>query len=87
MAVFSPVESTAIYPEWFRVIMFPCMFGSFVSALAYALIDKRWLRRRIPFMANQTYGRSLLVSAALLGVSIFLLIVLVVIITATDSFA
>lgn len=87
VAVFSPVESTAIYPEWFRVIMFPCMFGSFVSALAYALIDKRWLRRRIPFMANQTYGRSLLVSAALLGVSIFLLIVLVVIITATDSFA
>lgn len=87
VAVFSPVESTAIYPGWFRVLMFPCMFGLFVSGVSYALMDKRWLRRRIPFMANQSYGRSLLVSAALIGASFAFLVLLVVIILITNSFS
>ncbi len=87
VAVFSPVESTAIYPGWFRVLMFPCMFGLFVSGVSYALMDKRWLRRRIPFMANQSYGRSLLVSAVLIGASFAFLVLLVVIILITNSFS
>lgn len=87
VAVFSPVESTQIYPGWFRVLMFPCMFGLFVSAIAYALIDKRWLRRRIPFMADQTYGRSLILSAKMLGVAAAILLLLVFIIMVTNSFA
>lgn len=87
VAVFSPVESTQIYPGWFRVLMFPCMFGLFVSAIAYALMDKRWLRRRIPFMADQTYGRSLILSAKMLGVAAAILLLLVFIIMVTNSFA
>lgn len=87
VAVFSPVESTQVYPGWFRVLMYPCMFGLFVSAVAYALIDKRWLRRRIPFMADQTYGRSLIVSAKLLGIAAAILVLLVIILLCTNSFA
>lgn len=87
VAVFSPVESAIIYPGWFRVLMYPCMLGSFVSGISYALVDKRLLRRWIPFMAGQTYGRSLIVSAVLIGTAVVLMILLTIIIMATNSFA
>ncbi len=84
---FLPAEQQSdSYPLWFQLLLFPLCLGLFSFSLVYGALDKRVLRRCIPFMSNQTFGRGLVVALILLGISLALLVVLGGIVAVTDNF-
>lgn len=75
----SPAESVQNYPFWLRLLVYPLDMGLFFTAAAYGLMDKRWLRRRIPLLEGQTFGRALALSLAAMAISLVLLVVLAIV--------
>lgn len=54
-AVVQPTEADRAYPVWFLALEYLGMTLSWVSVLAYLVLDKRRLRRRIPWLAQRTW--------------------------------
>ena len=54
-AVVQPTEANRAYPVWFLALEYLGMTLSWVSVLAYLVLDKRRLRRRIPWLAQRTW--------------------------------
>lgn len=75
-SLISPGESVRDYPFWLRFLIYPLDMGLFFTAVGYGLLDKRWLRRRIPLLRNQTFGRALKGSLVAIAISLVLLIML-----------
>lgn len=60
---FNPTPELLKYPDVVRVLAYLGLAVSF-SGMAYALLDKRLLRRFIPLLKGQTFGKGLLVGGA-----------------------
>lgn len=78
-AVLVPNEADKALPLWFRWAEYVGFAAVFVTGLCYLALDKRLLREKIPFMANQTFLRGLAVGGiiaatglAVLAVCVFL---------------
>ena len=54
-AVVQPTEADRVYPVWFLMLEYLGMTLSWASVLAYLVLDKRRLRRRIPRLARRTW--------------------------------
>ena len=50
-----PTEADRAYPVWFLALEYLGMTLSWVSVLAYLVLDKRRLRLRIPWLAQRTW--------------------------------
>ncbi|MDE8702622.1 protein kinase [Adlercreutzia equolifaciens] len=60
---FNPTPELLKYPDAVRVLAYLGLAVSF-SGMAYALLDKRLLRRFIPLLKGQTFGKGLLIGGA-----------------------
>ncbi len=86
IVVINPSEPVLQYPTWMRFLIYPLAFGLFFTGAAYGLMDKRWLRRHIPLLKGQTYGKSLIVALVIMGCGIVLLGSLLVVLAAMTAF-
>ena len=77
-ATIDPNDVNPQYPILFRGLMFMVCVEAFFTAIAYALLDKRILRRRIGFMKDQTFGRALILSGKIILGCVLLFIVLAI---------
>ncbi len=76
-ALFDQGEALKPYPLWLRVLIYPVACGTFFTGAAYGLMDKRVLRRRIPLLRGQTYGKSVIVALIIMGCALAALVLLV----------
>ncbi|MDE8703956.1 hypothetical protein PZH32_13445, partial [Adlercreutzia equolifaciens] len=60
---YKPTPELLKYPDAVRVLAYLGLAVSF-SGMAYALLDKRLLRRFIPLLKGQTFGKGLLIGGA-----------------------
>lgn len=75
---FNPTPELLKYPDAVRFLAYLGLAISF-SGMAYALLDKRLLRRFIPFLKGQTFGKALLVGGAIaLGGFLFMAVLVLV---------
>lgn len=79
LATTEPTDTTIIYPMVLRLSVYLGACGLFITGVAYGLMDKRWLRRLIPGLKNQTFGKSWVPAGILMIVGIVLLLVIAVI--------
>lgn len=61
---FNPTPELLKYPDAVRFLAYLGLAISF-SGMAYALLDKRLLRRFVPLLKGQTFGKGLLIGGAL----------------------
>ncbi len=72
----SPTGNIQDYPLWLRVLVYPVAMGLFFTGIAYALLDKRWLRRHIPLLRGQTFKKGLITGLIAVAISLVLLFIL-----------
>ncbi len=68
VAVVNPNQNDQQLPFWFLLMEYIGFFWPCFSGIAYALLDKRWLRRHIPFMKGQTFKRGLILGVILVAI-------------------
>ncbi len=74
VAIFVPSVGDASLPPWFRILEYGGIFALPVTGIAYALLDKRWLRRRISALAGQTFRKGLVVGLKLVALGAIVLV-------------
>ena len=75
VAIFVPNEADTQLPLWFRILEYGGIFALPVTGVAYALLDKRWLRHRIPALAGQTFRKGLVAGLKLVAIGAIALVV------------
>lgn len=68
LAVVNPNQNDQQLPLWFLLMEYIGFFWPCFSGIAYALLDKRWLRRHIPFMKGQTFKKGLILGVILVAI-------------------
>lgn len=71
---FNPNESMASYPFAVRFLAYIPGMLLFFSGFFYATLDKRILRRFIPLLEKQTFGKGLLVGLGLMGIGVVIML-------------
>ena len=87
VAVVNPNQSDQQLPLWFLLMEYIGFFWPCFSGIAYALLDKRWLRRHIPFMKGQTFKRGLILGVILVAIGcVFMLLCVICIATGAVAY-
>lgn len=76
IALIKPTPQDAVYPLWYRIWLYYAIIDAWFIEAAYLALDKRRMKRRLPWPATFTaIGRVLIFTAITFGTFVVLVIV------------